>query len=278
MLAAINKIESNFGQNMGPSSAGAIGWMQFMPSTWARWGVDADGDGVRRPVERRGRDLLRRALSRRGRRPDRHRRAVFSYNHAEWYVDEVLQLAQLYGRAALTQTVDLDTLQASSTSARRRSSARARARPAQRSARAQQLTRRARSVAAAAAALLSDRLAAEHRAVLFDVRVQRRAGARRRAQAELQTGAGTQLATRDDRAPGAVLRAAASGTLMARPSYHDNYVFPVGGGPQLVSVAHTHHDYPAADIAAPAGSPVYALSDATVIDAWQTPTRAAASA
>ncbi|MDX6426129.1 MAG: hypothetical protein QOD52_1534, partial [Gaiellaceae bacterium] len=31
VLAAINKIESNFGQNMGPSSAGAIGWMQFMP-------------------------------------------------------------------------------------------------------------------------------------------------------------------------------------------------------------------------------------------------------
>ena len=37
---------------------------------------------------------------------------------------------------------------------------------------------------------------------------------------------------------------------MGAASYHDNYVFPVGGGPQLVSVAHTHHDYPAADIAA----------------------------
>ena len=33
VLAAINKIESNFGRNMGPSSAGAIGWMQFMPTT-----------------------------------------------------------------------------------------------------------------------------------------------------------------------------------------------------------------------------------------------------
>src|SRR5262249_62206608 len=49
VLAAINKVESNFGQNMGPSSAGAIGWMQFMPSTWLRWGVDADGDGVADP-------------------------------------------------------------------------------------------------------------------------------------------------------------------------------------------------------------------------------------
>jgi membrane-bound lytic murein transglycosylase B len=49
VLAAINKIESNFGQNMGPSSAGAIGWMQFMPDTWARWGFDANGDGVADP-------------------------------------------------------------------------------------------------------------------------------------------------------------------------------------------------------------------------------------
>jgi soluble lytic murein transglycosylase-like protein len=49
VLAAINKVESNFGRNMGPSSAGAIGWMQFMPSTWERWGVDADGDGIANP-------------------------------------------------------------------------------------------------------------------------------------------------------------------------------------------------------------------------------------
>ena len=40
VLAAINKIESNFGRNMGPSSAGAVGWMQFMPDTWLRWGTD----------------------------------------------------------------------------------------------------------------------------------------------------------------------------------------------------------------------------------------------
>src|SRR6201985_1519760 len=49
VLAAINKVETNFGQNLGPSSAGAIGWMQFMPSTWARWGIDANGDGVADP-------------------------------------------------------------------------------------------------------------------------------------------------------------------------------------------------------------------------------------
>jgi murein DD-endopeptidase MepM/ murein hydrolase activator NlpD len=58
---------------------------------------------------------------------------------------------------------------------------------------------------------------------------------------------------------------------MGAPSYQSHYVFPVGGGPQLVSVAHTHHDYPAADIAAPAGSPVYAISNAVVLNAWHEP-------
>jgi murein DD-endopeptidase MepM/ murein hydrolase activator NlpD len=55
------------------------------------------------------------------------------------------------------------------------------------------------------------------------------------------------------------------------PQAVDGYVFPVGGGPSLVSVSHQHHDYPAADIAAPEGSPVYALSDAVVVSSWATP-------
>jgi murein DD-endopeptidase MepM/ murein hydrolase activator NlpD len=55
---------------------------------------------------------------------------------------------------------------------------------------------------------------------------------------------------------------------MGAPSYSGGYVFPVGGGPQFVSVAHYHHDYPAADIAAPAGSPEYALADGVVESAW----------
>ena len=43
LLAAINEVESAFGSNMGPSWAGAVGWMQFMPSTWERWGARRDG-------------------------------------------------------------------------------------------------------------------------------------------------------------------------------------------------------------------------------------------
>jgi murein DD-endopeptidase MepM/ murein hydrolase activator NlpD len=50
----------------------------------------------------------------------------------------------------------------------------------------------------------------------------------------------------------------------------DGWVFPDGGGPANVSTAHTHHDYPAADIAAPEGSPVYALHDAVVTDVLPT--------
>src|SRR5204862_194089 len=57
----------------------------------------------------------------------------------------------------------------------------------------------------------------------------------------------------------------ATSSLLAAPSFSGgSYVFPVGGGAGVVSVGHTHHDYPAADIAAPEGSPLYALSNGTV--------------
>src|SRR5918998_1970910 len=49
ILAAITEIESGFGCNMGPSSAGALGWAQFMPATWKIWGMDADGNGKASP-------------------------------------------------------------------------------------------------------------------------------------------------------------------------------------------------------------------------------------
>ena len=51
VLAAINRVETNFGRNTHVSSAGAVGWMQFLPSTWRRWGVDASGDGVADPYD-----------------------------------------------------------------------------------------------------------------------------------------------------------------------------------------------------------------------------------
>src|SRR5438309_4996886 len=126
VLAAINKVESNFGRNMGPSSAGAIGWMQFMPDTWLRWGVDANGDGVADPWN--ATDAVyaaARYLAASGGQSD-IARAIFSYNHADWYVNEVLQLANVYGQGgptdsgSLQQVKDLQRLQQSLDAARTR--------------------------------------------------------------------------------------------------------------------------------------------------------------
>jgi Transglycosylase SLT domain len=105
VLAAINKIETGFGRNQGPSSAGAVGWMQFLPSTWAAYGVDADGDGTRDPADPD--DAIHAAaryLSASGAPGDWYR-AVFAYNHADWYVQDVLAQADAY-QGGCTLTVE----------------------------------------------------------------------------------------------------------------------------------------------------------------------------
>jgi cell wall-associated NlpC family hydrolase len=97
VLGAINKVETNFGQNLGPSSAGAVGWMQFMPSTWARWGLDANGDGIADPDNPT--DAIfsaARYLAGCGGQFD-IAAAVHCYNHSDAYVRDVLGLASQYG-------------------------------------------------------------------------------------------------------------------------------------------------------------------------------------
>jgi membrane-bound lytic murein transglycosylase B len=97
ILASINGIESAFGTNMGPSSAGAVGWMQFLPSTWDMYGVDANGDGVRDPYNPEDAIFAAaRYLSAAGMPADTYN-AIFAYNHADWYVAEVLANASCYG-------------------------------------------------------------------------------------------------------------------------------------------------------------------------------------
>ncbi|MEA2184856.1 MAG: hypothetical protein QOF69_4041, partial [Solirubrobacteraceae bacterium] len=49
VLAAINEIETDYGRNLNVSSAGAMGWMQFIPSSWKTWAVDANSDGRKDP-------------------------------------------------------------------------------------------------------------------------------------------------------------------------------------------------------------------------------------
>jgi cell wall-associated NlpC family hydrolase len=93
LLAAINEVESAFGSNMGPSYAGAVGWMQFMPSTWDRWGMDASGDGVADPWNPTDAVFsAARYLAATGAHEDIPG-AVWSYNHSDAYVEHVLDLA-----------------------------------------------------------------------------------------------------------------------------------------------------------------------------------------
>ena len=95
VLAAINEIETDYGRNLNVSSAGALGWMQFMPATWQSYGVDANQDGTRDPFNPVDAIFAAaRYLKAAGAEND-VRRAVWAYNHADWYVDDVMKRAQL---------------------------------------------------------------------------------------------------------------------------------------------------------------------------------------
>ena len=98
VLAGINKIETAFGTNLNVSSAGAEGWMQFIPSTWAVYGVDANGDGKKDPYNPVDAICAAARYLRAAGGDKDIRQAIFSYNHAAWYVDEVLLYANQYGK------------------------------------------------------------------------------------------------------------------------------------------------------------------------------------
>jgi murein DD-endopeptidase MepM/ murein hydrolase activator NlpD len=125
ILAAINEIETDYGRNLSVSTAGAVGWMQFIPSTWKRYGVDANNDGVKDPYnpvdaifsaarylhaagatdtflapttkDPSSPDAQRAAAAQAKQTDQSLRQAIFAYNHAGWYVDSVLLRAQLIG-------------------------------------------------------------------------------------------------------------------------------------------------------------------------------------
>jgi murein DD-endopeptidase MepM/ murein hydrolase activator NlpD len=274
VLAAINKIESDFGRNMGPSSAGAVGWMQFMPDTWLRWGMDANGDGLADPWNPDDAVFAAaRYLAAAGARDDISR-GVFAYNHAQWYVDEVLGLAADFGAGgnfdftASQAVFRLDELQHQIADARR-DVARARDAVPRIERRIDQSTDlQLRLELQAGNPRIST---AEFRQLEARIARLQRSEARDRRQIEMRQAdlddALARLQSLKSELTTASVAAPAAASYGGAMSSGD-YVFPVGGGPDAVSVAHTHHDYPAADIAAPEGSPLFALADSVVVDAY----------
>ena len=97
VLAAINEVETDYGRDLSVSSAGAEGWMQFLPAEWAEYGVDANGDGFKDPYNPADAIFTAaRYLKAAGGDSD-IRGAVFSYNHSQAYVESVMLRAQLLG-------------------------------------------------------------------------------------------------------------------------------------------------------------------------------------
>jgi hypothetical protein len=94
LLAAIARVESDFGRNMATSSAGAVGYGQFLPSSWHSFGNAGNVYDYRDALPAIATYLCQSGLER------DPRAALFAYNHADWYVDLVLDLAVRYDRMA----------------------------------------------------------------------------------------------------------------------------------------------------------------------------------
>lgn len=106
VLAAINYVETGYGRDLAVSPAGAIGWMQFMPSTWSQYGqaVNLQGQpagGMPNPWDPT--DAIFAAARYLVAAGAQHNlpRAVYAYNHAGWYVQEVLSIAEQITRSGL---------------------------------------------------------------------------------------------------------------------------------------------------------------------------------
>ena len=98
-LAAVGQIESHSGQShlagvsRGTNYAGAEGPAQFLPQTWARFGVAADGSGRLDPYDPANAITAMAAYLKASGAPEDWGRALFTYNHSAAYVSEVLALA-----------------------------------------------------------------------------------------------------------------------------------------------------------------------------------------
>ena len=97
ILAAINEVETDYGRDLSVSSAGAEGWMQFLPSTWDQYGVDVNNDGFEDPYNPADAIFAAaRYLKAAGGDTD-IRAAILAYNHSQAYLGSVLLRARLLG-------------------------------------------------------------------------------------------------------------------------------------------------------------------------------------
>jgi hypothetical protein len=103
ILAGINWVETGFGTNLGVSSAEAEVWMQFLPSSWEAFGVDGNGDGTKDPYNPWDAIFAAARLLRASGAPEDWHGAIYSYNHAEWYVSEVLAHAKSFAGTGLSE-------------------------------------------------------------------------------------------------------------------------------------------------------------------------------
>ncbi len=102
VLVAIAHVESRLGRGNGPSPAGALGPMQFLPGTWATYATDGDRDGradVMNPIDAMH-GAARFLCAHGGADLAELRTALWRYNNSRDYVTEVLRVAGLAGRAA----------------------------------------------------------------------------------------------------------------------------------------------------------------------------------
>ncbi len=97
VLAAINEVETDYGRDLSVSSAGAEGWMQFLPESWAQYGVDANGDGFKDPYNPADAIFAAARYLRAAGGSTDIKAAIFSYNHSQAYVESVMLRAQLLG-------------------------------------------------------------------------------------------------------------------------------------------------------------------------------------
>ncbi len=116
ILAGIGTVESGNGQSAAPgvhngtNAAGAEGPMQFEPATFAQYAVKADPDAPLSPYDPQ--DAIFTAANMlcangaKGGTPQGIKEAIYAYNHAGWYVDEVLNWAAKYGTATGTTAAE----------------------------------------------------------------------------------------------------------------------------------------------------------------------------